>query len=75
MRITGVNFPEPLPSALRDGRLVVSASISVGSPPSEPQPRAATRQWARQGRPGQPERPFAMAAGRGAAYQGTRITP
>ncbi len=52
MRIAGVNFPEPSPSALRDGRLVVSASISVGSPPSEPQPRAATRQWARQGRPG-----------------------
>ena len=52
MRIAGVNFPGAV--AERPARR------AAGGPrqhlrritPSEPQPRANTRQWARQGRPG-----------------------
>ena len=45
MRIGGVDFPEPLLNALRDGRLVVFAGVSMGPHPTRTQPRTDTRQW------------------------------
>ena len=48
MRIAGVNFPEPLLSALRDGRLVVfaGAGVSMGPPAKLPSFRRLAEQVA-----------------------------
>ncbi len=35
MRIGSVDFPEPLLNALRDGRLVVFAGVSMGPHPTQ----------------------------------------